>query len=87
MHLICIRIWSGHGVGKRTIASRNKLLIWSIGAFCIFTLCTNRSHNRRALKVGNIGLRRIRVVARLSNIVDIEIAALCQRPFDIIVTS
>jgi hypothetical protein len=70
---------------RRTIAGVRKLLIRRIRTLSIRALGTNSSHDALALQIRSVRLWRIRIIARLSNIVDVEICCFRQGAFDVVI--
>jgi hypothetical protein len=73
--------------GRRTIASVGELLVRSIGTLSIGAFGTDGTHYGWALKVGDICLWWIRIIAWFANIVDIKVSDFRKWTFDVIVAS
>jgi hypothetical protein len=63
-------------LGRRTIAGGRELGVRSVGALGVGALGTDGLHDGGAGQVGGVGLRRIRVVAWLADIIDVPISGL-----------
>jgi hypothetical protein len=73
--------------GRRTIASVSELLIGGIGTLRIGALGTDGTHYSGALKIGDICLWWIRIVAWFADIVDVKVSDFGKWTFDVIVAS
>jgi hypothetical protein len=61
-------------LGMRTISGGRELVVRSVGALGVGALGTNGLHDGRFGQVGGVGLRRIRVVAWLADIIDVPVS-------------
>lgn len=71
--------------GAGVVARGGELLVGCVGAFLVCGLCANGLDDGARLQVIDIGFRRVGIVARGADIVDVEIGGLGEGTLDAVV--